>query len=135
MAPLTKNVPIGTVLPGEFRQFNVAMFAQGGARTLHNDQKAAEMEGLPRPIAVGTQVAGLIFRMMRNCFEAGWIVGGRASLTFRRPVWSDDRATAHGIVIAKEAADGDIRIVCDVWVERGDGEKTIVGQCSGLVPR
>lgn len=122
----------GTELPSVSKQFNVGMFRLGDVLTLHNDQRAAELEGLPRPIAVAPQVAALIFRMMRMTFGDGWIVGGKGSLTFRRPVWSDDFATAHGVVTGKTLESGRVRVHCDVWVERADGERSIVGQCSAL---
>lgn len=109
------------------------MFKLGDVRTLHNDQAAAELEGLPRPVAVAPQVAALIFRMMRMVFGQGWIVGGKGSLTFRRPVWADDFATAYGVV-KETSAEGDrVRVNCEVWVERADGERAIVGNCSALV--
>ncbi len=134
MAIVRRDTPVGTELPVFARRFRPEMFAAGGARTIHNDDAAARREGLPRAVAVGPQVAALIFRMMRSCFEEGWIVGGRAALTFRRPVWSHDFATARGTIREKEAEGSKVRVVCDVWVERTDGEKAIVGTCSALVP-
>lgn len=127
------DIRLGTELPKVSKRYNVEMFRLGDVKTLHNDQRAAELEGLPRPVAVAPQVAALIFRMMRMSFGDGWIVGGKGTLTFRRPVWSDDFATAHGVVVGK-ALEGDrVRVSCDVWIERADGERAIVGQCSALV--
>ncbi|MBH61604.1 MAG: hypothetical protein CL569_03975 [Alphaproteobacteria bacterium] len=71
--------------------------------------------------------------MMRTCFEEGWIVGEKVALTFRRPVWSNDFATARGVITDKEVEDDGVRMICDVWIERADGEKAIVGTCSALV--
>ena len=76
---IDRNVRIGTELPSVSKQLNVDMFKLGDVRTLHNDQAAAELEGLPRPVAVAPQVAALIFRMMRMVFGQGWIVGGKGS--------------------------------------------------------
>ncbi len=134
MAIIGKDTPVGTELPLFARRFRNEMFAMGDIKTIHNDDAAAQREGLPRAVAVGPQVAALIFRMMRSCFEEGWIVGGRVALTFRRPVWSNDFATAHGVIKDKEVEGDKVRVVCDVWIERGDGEKAIVGTCSALVP-
>jgi acyl dehydratase len=130
---IDRDVRIGAELPPVSKQFNVDMFKLGNVRTLHNDQAAAELEGLPRPIAVAPQVSALIFRMMRMMFGDGWIVGGKGSLTFRRPVWANDFATARGIVTQACAEGEKIRVHCDVWVERADGEHAIVGTCSALV--
>jgi acyl dehydratase len=136
MPIITCETAVGSELLPVSREFSVEMFATPeGAKTIHNDQEAAEREGLTEPIAVGPQVAALIFKMMRQSFEEGWIVGGKSELTFRRPVPSNCAATARG-VIAEQSAEGDkLRIVCQVWVETTEIEKAIVGTCSGLVDR
>ena len=136
MAIVTRDTPIGYELPQVARRFNVEMFAAGGMPTIHNDVAAARAEGLPGPIAVAPNVAALIFRMMRLSFEAGWIVGGRNTLTFRRPVGVDDFCVAKGVVTAKDSeGDDKLRVTCDVWIETEHGVKAIVGTCSGLVDR
>ncbi len=136
MAIITAETPIGYELPPIARRFNISMFAAGGIKTIHNDEEAARAEGLEGPIAVGPQVAALIFRMMGLCFGAGWIVGGRNALTFRRPVGVSDFCVARGVVRSKTPeGDHHIRVTCEVWVENQPGEKAIVGTCSGLVER
>lgn len=136
MAIITAETPIGYELPSVARRFNISMFAAGGMKTIHNDEEAARAEGLAGPIAVGPQVAALIFRMMGLCFGAGWIVGGRNALTFRRPVGVNDFCVARGVVQSKTPeGDHHIRVTCDVWVETEQGDKAIVGTCSGLVER
>lgn len=132
---LSEHVPLGTELPPLSMQYSTEMFKLGDVKTLHNDYEAARLEGLPRPVAVAPQVAALIFRMMTSCFGAGWIVGGKGSLTFRRPVWSDDFATAHAVVVGKSVEGDRVRVNCNVWVERADGERAVVGTCSALCPR
>jgi len=125
---------LGTMLPSISMKFSTDMFKMGDVKTLHNDYDAAKLEGLPRPIAVAPQVAALIFRMMTTCFDSGWIVGGKGALTFRRPVWSDDFASAHGIINGKVMEGDRVRVFCDVWIERSDGERAVVGECSALLP-
>ena len=129
---LSEHVPLGTELPSLSMKFSTDMFKSGDVKTLHNDYDAAKLEGLPRPVAVAPQVAALVFRMMTTCFGGGWIVGGKGSLTFRRPMWSDDFASAHGVVTGKMMEGDRVRIFCDVWVERSDGERAVVGTCSAL---
>lgn len=129
---ISEDLALGTKLPSLSMKFSTDMFKSGDVKTLHNDYDAAKLEGLPRPVAVAPQVAALIFRMMRTCFGEGWIVGGKGSLTFRRPMWSDDFASAHGVVTGKMIEGDRVRIFCDVWVERSDGERAVVGTCSAL---
>jgi hypothetical protein len=132
MAILNKFTDLGYRLPSISKKFELEMFKFGEEKTIHNDVEAAEREGLKAPIATGPQVAALIFRMMMMCFGEGWIKGGKASIIFRRPTLSNEFATAKGFVKGKYLEGEKIRIVCEVWVETVGGEKTIVGECSGL---
>lgn len=133
MAVITKQTELGYEMPAVSKQMSIDMF-KSDIKTIHNDQEAAEREGLPAPIAVGPQVAALIFRMMGTCFGKGWYEGGAASLTFRRPVFCSDFITAKGMVKEKKLEeDGRIRVVCDVWIENQKGVKNVVGICSGVV--
>jgi acyl dehydratase len=129
---VTADIPLGTQLPSLSMKYSTDMFKLGEVKTLHNDHETARVEGLPRAVAVAPQVSALIFRMMTECFGGGWIVGGKGSLTYRRPVWSDDFATAHAVVTDKSPEGGFVRVTCNVWVERSDGERAVVGSCSAL---
>lgn len=135
-----QRIPIGYTLPPVSRRLSSELnrvISESGdqVQTLHNDPEAAAREGLREPIAVASRPAALIYRMMLMCFGEGWIVGGKGSLTYRRPVGIHDFVTAKGTVreIVPEGADR-LRIVCDVWVETERGVKAIVGSCSGVVP-
>ncbi len=134
MAWLTAQHSIGMALEPVSRRFAPEMFAAGGAKTIHNDLEAARREGLAEPIAVGPQVAGLIFRMLRLAFGEGWIEGGIISISFRRPTASDGFVTAKGVVKEIKPEGEKVRIACDIWIETEDGTKTIQGTASGLVP-
>lgn len=133
MAIFNKSVEIGAKLPAFSRQLTLEMFKSGDTKTIHNDPEAAKREGLPAPIAVGPQTAALIFKMMSATFEEGWYEGGKASLTFRRPVFCNEFITARGTVREKLEEGGKTRIVCEVWIEKLDGVRAVVGTCSGLV--
>lgn len=132
LSVLPEAYPLGWKLPSLSKKYSTDMFKTGDVKTLHNDYDSAKLEGLPRPVAVAPQVAALIFRMMTGCFGGGWIVGGKGSLTFRRPMWSDDFATAHGVVTGKMMEGDKVRIFCEVWVERSDGTRAVEGTCSAL---
>jgi acyl dehydratase len=128
------DLQLGASLPPVSQRFHLDMFKSGDIKTIHNDQEAAEREGLKAPIAVGPQVAALIFRMMRSAFRQHWIIGGRCSLTFRRITPADAFATAHGVLRSKTLEGDAVRLEFDVWVETENGEKSIVGSASALVP-
>ena len=54
MAIVTNQTELGYLLPAVSKQMSIEMF-KSDIKTIHNDQEAAEREGLPAPIAVGPQ--------------------------------------------------------------------------------
>ena len=133
MALLNSSTPTGCALPEIACQFRLEHFKRADERTIHTDMEAARREGLPAPIAIGPQVAALIFRLLRLGYERGWIEGGRCELTFRRPVYVTDFCVAKGLVTRRETTASGVRLHCDVWIENQSGEKVIVGSASGPV--
>lgn len=135
MAILTAATQTGAMLPEVACQYTLAHFKRADEATIHTDMEAARQEGLPAPVATGPQVAALIFRMLRDCFDRGWFEGGRCDLTFRRPVFVTDFCVARGVVKARTDEPAGLRLDCEVWIENQNGEKVIVGAASGLVPK
>ena len=134
MPVLDANVAVGTKLPTVSKKFRLEDFKRGDEKTIHTDYEAAAREGLPAPVAVGPQVAALIFRQMRLCFGEGWIIGGKYDVTFRKPVLVTDFCVARGEVSKIEPEGDAVRVYCDVRVENQKREKVIAGTASGLVP-
>lgn len=129
-----RRVQVGDELPSIARQYRLEDFKRADEQTIHTDVEAARREGLEAPVAVGPQIASLIFRQLRTCFGEGWIQGGACDLTFRRKVLVTDFCVARGVVTSTQAeSDGSLRVHCDVWIENQRGERVIVGAASGLV--
>jgi acyl dehydratase len=134
VALFRRGVAVGDELPSIARQFRLDDFKRGDEQTIHTDAEAARREGLAVPVAVGPQVASLVFRQLRACFGKGWIEGGSCTLTFRRPVMVTDFCVARGVVThVAPAPAGALQVACDVWIENQDGERVIVGSASGAV--
>lgn len=133
MTTATFNIELNQNLPPLSLRLTKAMFAAGDVRTIHNDDEAAQREGLPGAIAVGPQVASLIFRMMRGSFGQGWVGAGKSALSFRRPISSDGFVIAKGRIVGKWLEGDSIRVECEVWVETLDGTHAVAGSASALV--
>lgn len=134
MPVLDANVVTGNKLPTVSKKFCLEDFKRGDEKTIHTDYEAAAREGLPAPVAIGPQVAALIFRQMRLCFGEGWVVGGKFDLSFRRPVFVTDFCVTRGVVTKTEEEGDKLRVHCDIWIENQKGDKVITGTTSGLVP-
>jgi acyl dehydratase len=141
MSQASPSTEVGFELPSVRMAMSDARFERwygpenygGPPRNLHFDTAAAQAEGLPGPVATGPDISNLIFRSLMEFFGAGWVQGGKASLTIARPTYAHDFLVSKGYVKAVENENGATRLVCDVWVENQDGEKKVVGTASGLV--
>ena len=70
MATFTRNTEVGYELPRLVKAVSqIEQFKKGLEKTIHNDDEAAKREGLPAAVAVGPQVAALIFRQLLMTFE------------------------------------------------------------------
>jgi acyl dehydratase len=60
------------------------------------------------------------------------------TVRFTSNVFDDDAVTASGIVTAVDTVDGprgaEVRVTCDVWLDRGDGTRAVEGTAVVTVP-
>jgi hypothetical protein len=97
-------------------------------------EEQAEKLGFPNIVVQGMMSTCFVSQVMQEAFGAGWITGGKAALKLVNVLWVDESVTAYGQV-REEAPEGTgTRVHCDVWVEKGDGTRVIVGDASALRP-
>ena len=58
----------------------------------------------------------------------------RLRSAFPLPVFDGDRVTAGGVVRELETRNGETIAVCDVWLDRDDGDRTVSGRAWVAVP-
>jgi hypothetical protein len=151
-----ETIRLGAELPQVSRQWNLHLFTERheviygtGAghivkeawpeRNIHSDEAAAEREGLPAPVGSAPQFFAMLHRMMLSSFGAGWVAGGKMSVKMIKPVYPTDFTTGKGHVSgltleAQPSGPARVRAHCDVWVERRNGTKVMVGTASALLP-
>jgi len=105
------------------------MIARGG---IHGDEYAQQM-GFARGLVVGGTTLAYMTEMLTSFFGQSWFETGKISVTFTRPVFENDMVTCRGVVKEKAAEDSGVRLVLDIWMEKEDGEKVIVGTASARV--
>jgi acyl dehydratase len=74
-----------------------------------------------------------VSQMMVNLLGPSFARGGTMSMAFIKPVYAGDRLSVHGIIKDKQPDNGATRVVVEVWLENQHGEKTAVGQATGLL--
>ena len=102
-----------------------------------------EMLHLEEPVSPLTRLAIVVQGMMPICFMSefmtrrfgeGWFAGGWMSVNLVNVLWGADGGVAcHGRVREYTVEGARRRAHCDVWAEKADGTKIIVGTASAVV--
>jgi len=104
----------------------------GPARNYHNDRELARALGFPDIVVQGMMSICFVSELMTRAFGAGWFSGGKLDVRLVNVVWVEDRLTVRGRIRDEEPEGDKQRLLCDVWCEKPDGTKTIVGTASAL---
>lgn len=105
----------------------------GPARNYHNDAEEARKLGFPDIVVQGMMPQCFISEMMTNRFNEGWLAGGRMNVNLVNVLWGSESVTCRGVV-TELAPEGSLkRAHLQVWCEKSDGTKVVVGTASALV--
>ena len=123
LPPLTKDIP----------QRKIDAYSGVRPRYIHSDEAFARQKGFRAPLAQAMMSTAYVSELMTRFAGAGFVKGGKMSMTFIKPVLAGDRLTVHGVVKDKQPEGARTRVVVEVWCENQQGEKTAVGTASGLI--
>jgi len=127
---------IGQALPTlvkDVSQRRIDVYSGVRPRSIHSDEAWARQKGFRACLAQGMMSTAYVSQMMVELLGPGFASGGTMSMAFIKPVYAGDRLTVHGVIKDRQSDNGATRVVVEVWVENQQGEKTAVGQATGLV--
>lgn len=104
----------------------------GPAKNYHNDVEEARKLGFPDIVVQGMMSLCFLSQMMTERFGAGWYVGGRMSANLVNVLWGKDEVTCQGHVTALAVEGTARRAHVQVWCEKPDGTKVVVGSASAV---
>jgi acyl dehydratase len=104
----------------------------GPARNYHTDREQAKKLGFPNIVVQGMMTTCFAAQVMLDRFGESFLAGGRMSLKLTNVVWVDERLTAYGRERERVAEGTRTRVVCDVWVDKADGTRVLLGEASAL---
>jgi acyl dehydratase len=111
----------------------MCMAFSGPVRNYHTDADEARKLGFPEIVVQGMLSVCMIGELMTRRFGMGFIVGGRMDLRLVNVLWADEITGAKGRIIEHHPEGERSRAEVEVWCEKEDGTKTIVGSASALV--
>ena len=104
----------------------------GPGDNYHTDRTSARAFGFPDIVVQGMLPICFISELLTRDFREGWLGGGKMDVRLVNVLWANETVTAHADV-REEVPEADrVRVHMDVWVEKDDGTKVIVGQASAL---
>lgn len=111
----------------------MCMAFSGPERNYHNDRDAARALGFPDIVVQGMMTICFLSEMMTRRYGQGWFCGGKLQVSLVNVVWGGDTITARGLVREIEPVGSRRRARCEVWAEKPDGTKVVIGTASALL--
>ncbi len=110
----------------------MCMAFSGPGVNYHTDAQAARRLGFPDIVVQGMWSVCLVAEMMTQRFGLGFMMGGKLDLRLVNVLWVDETLGPQGRIIERRAEGQRTRAVVEVWCEKADGTKTIVGTASAM---
>lgn len=132
---MIKDLTAGSILPSIEKYINQERMNRwarisGDYNRLHVDPEYAGKTPFKGTIAHGPMSLAFLNELMMKCFDEGWAVGGKLfGVRFVSPVQDGDRIRIGGMVKTVTEREGKRLAECDLFVEKEDGTKAVVG-CS-----
>ena len=104
----------------------------GPGKNYHTDKEEARKLGFPNIVVQGMMSTCFVAQLMQDSFGMGFIEGGKLSLKLTNVLWVDDTVRVRGKVRESVREGTRQRVHCDVWVEKLDGSRVLLGSASAL---
>jgi acyl dehydratase len=104
----------------------------GPHRNYHNDPEEAKKLGFPNVVVQGMMTTCFAAQVMLDRFGSGFLAGGKMSLKLTNVLWVDETVTARARIRESSPEGSRTRVHCDVWVEKDDGTRVLIGDASAL---
>ncbi|MAG33959.1 MAG: hypothetical protein CL908_24020 [Deltaproteobacteria bacterium] len=104
----------------------------GPGKNYHTDREEAKKLGFPNIVVQGMMSTCFVSQVMQDHFGRGWLQGGKMSVKLTNVLWVDERIFARARIRDEVPEGTRTRVHCDVWVEKEDGTRVILGTASAL---
>ncbi len=111
---------------------DMCMAFSGPARNYHNDKQKAVELGFPEIVVQGMMSVCFVAEMMTHRFGLGFLYGGRMDLRLVNVVWGNDTTGPKGSIVERRPEGRRSRAEVEVWCDKADATKTIVGAASAI---
>jgi len=122
------------ILEGDEKHVDEAMCMafSGPGENYHTSREAARALGFPDIVVQGMMPICFLSELLTREFGLGWLAGGKTDLRLVNVLWCGESVRARARVLEETPEAGRSRVALDVWVEKADGTKIIVGNAGAL---
>jgi len=129
MEKVTRQIRAGEEIPSLTKTAYMPIDPEG-RNLIHTDDYAKDF-GMRGAIIGGSTLLSYVLEMLYNYFGQNWHYHGRINVSFiGGGAINGDILTAHGLVTAVEPEETGARLELDVWMEKQNQAKIVVGQAS-----
>jgi acyl dehydratase len=107
----------------------------GPGKNYHTDREQAIKLGFPNIVVQGMMSTCFVAQLMTDTFGIGFLEGGKLSLKLTNVLWVDESVSVYGKLRESVPEGTRERVHCDVWVEKDDGSRVLIGSASATRPR
>ncbi len=105
----------------------------GPSKNYHTDREEARKLGFPDIVVQGMLSVCFLSELLTKRFGEGWYCGGRMAVNLVNVLWPDEPLACHAAVKEMTPEGARRRAHLEVWCEKDDGTKTVVGTASAVV--
>jgi len=110
----------------------MCMAFSGPGENYHTNRDAALALGFPDIVVQGMMPICFLSEMLTREFGEGWLAGGKMDVRLVNVLWGTESVRAQARVRGETPEADRVRAALDVWVEKDDGTKVVVGTASAL---
>ena len=104
----------------------------GPSENYHTNREMARALGFPDIVVQGMMALCFLSGLLTRELGDGWYRGGKMSVSLVNVVWGEDVITSRAKLTGEVDEGARRRLHFDVWCEKADGTKVVVGTASGI---
>lgn len=125
----------GRRIDGEARVVTLEMCRafSGPSENYHTNREMARALGFPDVVVQGMMSLCFLSALLERTLGQGWLRGGKMNVSLVNVVWAEDVVTPRAQVREETVEGSSRRLHLDVWCDKTDGTKVVVGTASGIL--
>lgn len=104
----------------------------GPGDNYHTDRTSARALGFPDIVVQGMLPVCFLGELLTREFGRGFLAGGKMDVRLVNVLWANEAVAARAEVVEETPEADRTRVHLDVWVEKSDGTKVVVGNASAV---